>query len=959
MRKNIIWSEPGRAAACSIGRPSMLRRLAAMLVMIVCAAMQTWATDVTYEFVQQSKTNTEHISTDQVIKATFAGEKLAYQKSYVKFNKLTPDDNKIGTLTITADGATIKSVKLLVTQSTKKNDGKEYTADEITGVTAAQGVTSISVSGTTTAAMPVKWNEANTKVIFSCSADKDLYVFGAEVTYENIDDGKIDLDFVSAPVISLVSASTTTDKLTFTIDQTAKTQDGTSLITWYTTDGSNPNDADNAKRAKLTSNPQNIEVSWAKGDVVKVRAFTQRVATEDATNYRDGAEATQDFTNTGSTELASVDMPTLTKDFVTTDNSRTVTLEDAQASQNLTGTLKVYYHKYNEAKDKDVPENEWTEAATLPMTFTLTETTSIKAYAEYKPTSGDAIKSDVVTRAYIMLDADKSYIVPSTTKEMEVANTAKVEGITMTYGGMKVGTSKFKKISKNDKSDANVLGSDHVIESAPLYVDVDVESEAGDGNRGGEYLHTNSGAELHDRTFALPAKGSFFKFEPEANGTLTVFVEQQGAIHNVSGTLHADVVRKRPVYFIDETGQSIPATFAYTSSKVNRGDWEKIQATATSSKDGMYSKDYMDKLEAYYQNIIDGKNTSFINFNSAVADTKKHGKLALGSSIQPIIVLHEASNADILKGDGISETGDTDYDQTGYMLISEGYVCYKFSVKAGKTYFLFASRTKLALSGFSFAKDADYQVAADITLDGNADNTSTIQGLEVGKQYNVTLKNRTFKKDKWYALVLPFSVSQQQMKQAFGEDVMTVHFDGVDGTDLDLFEHFYKMTVGGTPLLVKPSQDVTQDIQFKNVTLTSKEVLPIVKNGFKADGSWNNVDFPDYSYFIDARDNTFYQYNPDKTAEGTVKPHAGAMRAWVIADGNAAQAKQLTMHINGIGDQQDTDGIRSALFGESDAEQTARLTGIYTISGQKLAATSTNGLPKGMYIVNGKKLIVK
>lgn len=534
----------------------------------------------------------------------------------------------------------------------------------------------------------------------------------------------------------------------------------------------------------------------------------------------------------------------------------------------------------------------------------------------------------------------------------------------MTYGGIektdKDGNSNFKALSKNDNADANTLGSNHTVSGNALFVNVDVESELGDGKIGGEnksheYLHCNASNELHERTFALPAVGSFFKFEPDANGKLTVFVEQQGAIHNVGGKLYPEKVRKRPVYFLDETGKSIPANYAYTSSKVNEADWTKIQNTYNASNDNFYTKEYMDKLQKYYQDIIDGNNKSFTNFNSAVADADKRKALTLGTSIQPIIVLHEECNAEILKGDGMSETGDTEYDHTGYMLISEGYVTYEFPVEAGKTYYLFASRTKLALSGFCFDKDASY-TATDVTLDGNADNTDAINKLEVDKQYNVTL-NRKFGANKWYSVVLPFSVSQKQMKSVFGDGVKVLHYSDVTGTDLNLFEHFYQMIVGGTPVLVKPAKDVTNP-KFNNVTLTSKTVVDIENIGFKCTGSWNNVDFPEYSYFIDAKTNSFYQYDPTKVETNTVKPHAGAFRSWIISTStNPSEAKQLTMHINGIEEQGETTAIWNAISGNDDAEVATK--GIYSLSGQKMNAADTSSLPKGIYIVNGKKFIVK
>lgn len=613
-----------------------------------------------------------------------------------------------------------------------------------------------------------------------------------------------------------------------------------------------------------------------------------------------------------------------------------------------------------------VTNNTWTEvdkSKDLPLTINLTKTSTISAYAEYTNSNNEAIKSDVVSRTYFLLDTKTTYLNNQDTRE--IGETETINGMTMTYGGLKYGSENFTTLSKNDKTDANTLGSIHTVSGKALYGTADVESELGDGKIGGEnksheYLHCNASTkELHERTFALPAVGSFFKFEPDANGKLTVFVEQQGAIHNTNKELVPDVVRKRPVYFLDETGKSIPANYAYTSSKVNEADWTEIQKTNNKDGDTFYTKDYMDKLEKYYQNIIDGNNQNFTNFNSAVAEADKHKALTLGTSIQPIIVLHEKSNANILVGDGMSDAnGDTNYDDTGYMLISEGYVTYEFPVKAGKTYYLFASRTKLALSGFCFDKDENYKTEnlQNVTLYGDKDNATTIEGLTVGNQYNVTLK-RTFGAYKWYSVVLPFSVSQKQMKSVFGDGVKVLHYSDVTGTDLNLFEHFYQMIVGGTPVLVKPAKDVTNP-KFANVTLTSNKVVDIEDSGFKCTGSWNNVDFPEYSYFIDAKTNSFYLYDPTKVETGTVKPHAGAFRAWIISTStNPAAAAQLTMHINGIEEQGETTAIWNAITGNDDAEVASN--GIYSLSGQRMNATDTSSLPKGIYIVNGKKFIVK
>lgn len=926
-----------------------LLRLATFVILFLCSMTVAWAqetttTDQKFDLVIENNAFKQSISGDEAIEATLSNTK-SFRGNCVKF---TGGRNE--SLTITANVATISKIELKISKSQSDDP------TQVTPVTVEKsGIISVE-DGKTPRQMTVDWNKDNNNntVTFS-GATKDLFVFGATIYYQNIP-GELRLLSVTAPTITLNDIETTKTQLQFTIKQTATEQEGTTLETWYTTDGSDPNSSVNTSRMRLEGNSQTVKMPWSNNADVKVTAFTKRVKIGDDTKYRECDEqTTESFKNTGSFGLATPDITP--GDQATVATNLDVTISDQQWAQAPTGKLKVYYAIDKGSNYGTVTEGTFQEATELPKKLTLENTSTVRAYAEYTSSNNEVIKSDVVSRTYFLLDANTTYL--NTSESQAVGTTVKdINGITMTYGGIK-GSTNFKAISKNDNTDANTLGSIHTVSGKALYGTADVESELGNGEIGKddkeEYFHCRALSQLHEKTFALPAKGSFFKFEPDANGKLTVFVEQQGAIHNTGGHLEADKVRKRPVYFLDETGKSIKADYAYTSSKVNKTDWETIQKTANASGDNFYSKEYMDNLQKYYQDIIDGKNKSFTNFNSAVAEADKHKALTLGTSIQPIIVLHEECNADILKGDGMSKTGDTEYDHTGYMLISEGYVTYEFPVEAGKTYYLFASRTKLALSGFCFDRDASY-AATDVTLDGNANNTDAINKLKVGNQYNVTLNNRTFRSGRWYSVVLPFSVSQKQMKDVFGNDMKVLHYSDVDGTDLNLFEHFYQMIVGGTPVLVKPSKDVTNPA-FNNVTLTSKKVVDIENTGFKCTGSWNNVDFPKYSYFIDASTNSFYLYDPDKV-ETTQVPHAGAFRSWIIStSSNPAAAAQLTMHINGIEEQGETTAIWNAISGNDDAEVASK--GIYSLSGQKMNAADTRSLPKGIYIVNGKKFIVK
>ena len=71
-------------------------------------------------------------------------------------------------------------------------------------------------------------------------------------------------------------------------------------------------------------------------------------------------------------------------------------------------------------------------------------------------------------------------------------------------------------------------------------------------------------------------------------------------------------------------------------------------------------------------------------------------------------------------------------------------------------------------------------------------------------------------------------------------------------------------------------------------------------------------------------------------------------RAYFEAN-NSNAAKPITMTIDGM-----TTSIRSL-----DGENTDKTCVIYNLNGQKLSETELNNLPKGVYIQQGKKFIIK
>lgn len=276
-----------------------LLRLATFVILFLCSMTVSWAqgtTDKNFGFTQTSKNDKVHQSKDEAITATFSSTGLSFNDNNVRFK-----GGGKGTLTITANVAKISRIELKVSiNSTAPKNSIEVMPD----------TKSIDVKDekdeNTYRQMPVAWN-GQTSVTFSCGTE-DLRIFGATIYYQDIP-GELRLLSVTAPTITLNTYETTTSQLSFTITQTAKKQEGTTLETWYTTDGSDPNSTGNTKRVKLEGTSQTVKMAWSNNADVTVNAFTKRVKTGDDTKYREcDKQASESFKNDGSYGLATPDI---------------------------------------------------------------------------------------------------------------------------------------------------------------------------------------------------------------------------------------------------------------------------------------------------------------------------------------------------------------------------------------------------------------------------------------------------------------------------------------------------------------------------------------------------------------------------------------------------------------------------------------------------------------------------
>ena len=235
------------------------------------------------------------------------------------------------------------------------------------------------------------------------------------------------------------------------------------------------------------------------------------------------------------------------------------------------------------------------------------------------------------------------------------------------------------------------------------------------------------------------------------------------------------------------------------------------------------------------------------------------------------------------------------------------------------------------------------------------DETSTTAPVASGGPVDIQVK-RTIKANEWSTLVLPFDMTEAQLKEALGSDVKLAEFEdyeaeytGDDVTGLtvnfvatDLTEGFY----GNYPYLVKTSKDITEFIVTSTIDPDEEGAVAEYDNGKTGKqrkvlgsliGTYHAGDaIPADGLFL----------NGNKFWYSTGGTKIKAFRAYFMLNdvlSNGAEAKVRFM----------VDEDAAAIEGVTpDMED-----GVwYTLDGRTL-----NGKPteRGVYIVDGKKVLIK
>lgn len=293
--------------------------------------------------------------------------------------------------------------------------------------------------------------------------------------------------------------------------------------------------------------------------------------------------------------------------------------------------------------------------------------------------------------------------------------------------------------------------------------------------------------------------------------------------------------------------------------------------------------------------------------------------------------------------------------------------------------------------------DEDQEDGAYINAQA-ADDNKTLQK-------SVVYLHRTMNTDKWNSLVLPISLNVGQVKSIFGDQVHISEFKGAYDKDHPQRIIFDPITANrndpdaiaieeGKLYLVKPTADggmpqkqtvktfnkdgynisVEDYYTIVGVTFKHKNDVKDINYSARVEGTKGSEEYgkPNQVRFVgtyvkcfDTNQIPANSYVLKGNNEGgtaglwyyrTVETNTKGFRGW-LQSVNGQASKVFEYEIEGVVEQ--VNGNTTAIDGIEAAQQHSA--NIYNLNGQlvRQGATSTEGLPSGLYIVGGKKLVVK
>lgn len=449
---------------------------------------------------------------------------------------------------------------------------------------------------------------------------------------------------------------------------------------------------------------------------------------------------------------------------------------------------------------------------------------------------------------------------------------------------------------------------------------------------------------IRDKMFNVPCSGSYLVFNPVTTGTVTVHIFQNGAFD--SGVYRP----QRRVFVMDEEGNFVQSTasIANANGKPTGGIQPVSSYKWDINPNGANTAPTLEQVRSHFKNLPTDFDMTSEKFQNNIYESDLPKNVAPNDAYDEKV---PGSN--------------------GWCVLADSPVTYTFSVKPGKTYYLYNFGSKIGFYGFSFKKSATEPKVEEFTF--NDDQTNTITATEAGHVAKVTV-NRKMTAGIWTTCVLPFSLNVHQVDAIFGDTYKSgnvngtqiLYFDRVENGKVYFVRHAYNTIVANKPFLIKPSKDV-ESISTAAATEYPYVTIEATKNENGKPDDWctgNGYTWASsYSYgmtvkegdgFI-SKDGLFKNFVGES---GTLKGFRGYLKRLGTQTGAKPIMLQVVNSSNVDGDNGETTGIEDLII-DADGQLMPANGKVYNINGQLVSedANSFQSLPSGIYIINGKKYI--
>ena len=232
---------------------------------------------------------------------------------------------------------------------------------------------------------------------------------------------------------------------------------------------------------------------------------------------------------------------------------------------------------------------------------------------------------------------------------------------------------------------------------------------------------------------------------------------------------------------------------------------------------------------------------------------------------------------------------------------------------------------------------------ASLTLYDNADNSVAISEVvtNYGSKADVTLSGRTLTANNWNTLCLPFNLSSEQIASIFGNGTQVKTLSGYSSNTTKVTVSFADATTieAGKPYIIKPTNTVENPV-FADVTI-DKTMNDVTVGGATFKGTYGPVVLPaNNKRRLFLANNTLWY----PTADLTVR----TCRAYFELTNEVPETAGAPSIVIEYGEATSLTPVPSPT-GEGSGYW-------YTLDGRRLDKKPTQ---KGMYVKNGRKVVVK